>query len=192
MVMIIHFVKELLAYPFMRYAFAAGTMAAIVSSIIGYFVVLRGQSFAAHALSHIGFAGAAGAGLLGLTTASGQLGLTVLAAVGMGGLGSKASKSDVAIGVTLAFSLGLGVLFLFFYSNYAGKAMGILFGDLLGVSKHLLVAMGIYSLISLIGLGFIARPLLFCTLEPELAEAKGVSLQWIAIFFLYFGGDCHH
>src|SRR5271154_6842579 len=111
MLTIIHFVSELFAYNFMRYAFAAGTMAAVVSALIGYFVVLRAQSFAAHALSHIGFAGAAGAGLLGLTATTGQLGLTILAAAGMGGLGEKTSKSDVAVGITLAFSLGLGILF---------------------------------------------------------------------------------
>lgn len=184
MLTIIHFVNELFAYNFMRYAFAAGTMAAIVSAVIGYFVVLRAQNFAAHALSHIGFAGAAGAGLLGLSVTTGQLGLTLLAAIGMGGLGERTSKSDVAIGITLAFSLGLGILFLYFYSNYAGRAMMILFGDLLGVSTQLLKTMLVYSLISLAGLCVIARPLLFCTLEPELAEAKGVSLPLISILFL--------
>jgi zinc/manganese transport system permease protein len=184
MLMIIHFVSELFAYNFMRYAFAAGTMAAIVSAIIGYFVVLRAQNFAAHALSHIGFAGAAGAGLLGLSVTTGQLGMTVLAAIGMGSLGNRASKSDVAIGITLTFSLGLGILFLYFYSNFAGRAMMILFGDLLGVSPALLKSMLIYSLISLAGLCVIARPLLFSTLEPELAEAKGVSLSAISMLFL--------
>lgn len=184
MLTIIHFVSELFAYNFMRYAFAAGTMAAVVSALIGYFVVLRAQSFAAHALSHIGFAGAAGAGLLGLTATTGQLGLTILAAAGMGGLGERTSKSDVAVGITLAFSLGLGILFLYFYSNYAARAMMILFGDLLGVSTTLLKTMLVYSIISLAGLCVIAKPLLFSTLEPELAEAKGVSLQLISILFL--------
>jgi zinc/manganese transport system permease protein len=184
MLTIIHFVNDLLSYPFMRNAFAAGTMAAVVSAIIGYFVILRAQNFAAHALSHIGFAGAAGAGLLGLSASTGQLGLTVLAAAVMGSLGKKVTKSDAAIGITLAFSLGLGILFLYFYSSYAGQAMLILFGDLLGVSAPLLKTMLIYSIISLVGLSVIARPLLFCTLEPELAEAKGVSLTVISVLFL--------
>jgi len=183
MFMIIHFVKELLSYDFMVHALAAGTMAAIVSAILGYFVVLRAQSFAAHALSHIGFAGAAAAGLVGLSVTTGQLGLTLLAAIGMGCLGKKTSRSDVAIGITLAFSLGLGILFLYFYSNYAGKAMSILFGDLLGVSSELLKTMLVYSVASLAGLCLIARPLLFSSLEPELAEAKGVSLELISILF---------
>ncbi len=184
MLNIIHFVKDLWGYDFMRNAFAAGTLAAIVAAIMGYFVVLRAQNFAAHALSHIGFAGAAGAGLIGLAPPVGQLCLTMLAAIGMGGLGERASKSDVAVGITLAFSLGLGILFLHFYANYASHAMSILFGDLLGVSEQLLKEMWIFSLISLIGLAVIARPLLFSTLEPELAEAKGVSLPLIAILFL--------
>lgn len=181
---IIHFVNELFSYAFMRNALAAGTMAAIVSAIIGYFVVLRAQNFAAHALSHIGFAGAAGAGLLGLSVSTGQLGMTLLAAAGMGALGKKALKSDVAIGITLAFSLGLGILFLYFYSHYAGQAMSILFGDLLGVTPSLLKNMLIYSIISIAGLAIISRPLIFSTLEPELAEAKGVSLAGISILFL--------
>jgi zinc/manganese transport system permease protein len=183
MLTIIPFVNDIYSYAFLRNAFAAGTMAAIVNSLIGYFVVLRAQNFAGHALSHIGFAGAAGAGLVGMTPATGQLSLTLLAAVAMGSLGKRTSKSDVAVGITLAFALGLGILFLFFYTNYAGRAMSILFGDLLGVSTHLLKMMLIYSLISLLGLAIIFKPLLFSTLEPELAEAKGVSLTLISILF---------
>lgn len=183
MLTIIHFAKDLYSYEFMRNAFMAGTLAAIVAAIVGYFIVLRTQNFAAHALSHIGFAGAAGAGLIGLNPASGQLILTCMAAIGMGSLGERTSKSDVAIGITLAFALGLGILFLFLYSSYAGRAMSILFGDLLSVSNHLIKMMLIYSLISLAGLGAIARPLLFTSLEPELAEAKGVSLILITVLF---------
>lgn len=181
---IIHTLSELYAYDFMRHAFMAGTLAAIVSAVIGYFVVLRSQNFAAHALSHIAFAGAAGAGLLGLSPATGQLLLTLLAAAGMGSLGERASKSDIAIGMTLAFSLGLGVLFLYFYTNYAGQAMAILFGDLFGVSQELIHSMLLYSIVSLVGLAVIGKRLLFTSLEPELAEAKGISLHLISILFL--------
>lgn len=186
MSMTIPFVSEILSYDFMRHAYAAGTLAAIVSAVVGYLVVLRSQVFAAHALSHIGFAGAAGAGLIGLAPLTGQLGLTLFAAFCMGFMGERAKKSDVAIGITLAFALGLGILFLYFYSNYAGRAMSILFGDVLGVSRELLKQMLIYSVISLVGLIIIAKPLLFATLEPELAEAKGVSLRFISILFLIF------
>src|SRR5688572_17204420 len=108
---IIQIVNEIFSYDFMRHAFEAGTLAAIVSAIIGYFMVLRTQAFASHALSHIGFAGAAGAGLFGLSPPAGQLGLTLIAAVSMGSMSERTAKSDVAIGITLAFSLGLGILF---------------------------------------------------------------------------------
>jgi zinc/manganese transport system permease protein len=181
---IIQTVNDLFAYDFMRNAFYAGTLAAIVSAIMGYFIVLRAQAFASHALSHIGFAGAAGAGLIGLSAPEGQLGLTLIAAICMGSMGERAAKSDVAIGITLAFSLGLGILFLYFYSNYAGRAMSILFGDLLSVSPALLRTMFIYSILSIAGLLFLSKPLLFATLEPELAEAKGISLHLISILFL--------
>jgi zinc/manganese transport system permease protein len=182
--MLILSVSEMFSYDFMRNAFVAGTLAALVSAIMGYFMVLRSQAFASHALSHIGFAGAAGAGLIGLSPPAGQLGLTLIAAISMGAMGERIAKSDVAIGITLTFSLGLGILFLYFYANYAGRAMSILFGDLLSVSPALLKTMSIYSLVSISGLVIIAKPLLFATLEPELAEAKGVSLHLISILFL--------
>jgi zinc/manganese transport system permease protein len=184
LITIINFFKTLLEYDFMQHAFIAGTIAAIVAGIVGYFVVIRGLAFAGHALGHIGFAGAAGAGLIGLSPLSGQLILTVFASAAMGSFGERIYKRDVAIGTVLAFSLGLGVLFLYFYKAYAARAMSILFGDLLSVSNHLIYLMLIFSLPTLLVLASIARPLLFASLEPELAQAKGVSLNFISILFL--------
>ena len=175
---------SLFEYDFLRNALIAGTIAAILAGVVGYFMVIRRLAFAGHALGHIGFAGATGAGLVGLTPLIGQLLLTILAAIGMGGLGHRINKSDVAIGIVLAFALGLGVLFLHFYMNYAAQAMTILFGNLLGVSAHLIKMMGLCCVASLIALGIMARPLLFSSLEPELAEAKGLSLSCISILFM--------
>lgn len=175
---------SLFEYHFLRNALIAGTIAAILAGFVGYFMVIRRLAFAGHALGHIGFAGATGAGLIGLMPVSGQLILTILAAIGMGSLGHRISKSDIAIGIILALALGLGVLFLHFYTSYAAQAMTILFGNLLGVSAHLIKMMLIYSVLSLLGLSCIARPLLFASLEPELAEAKGVSLPLISILFM--------
>lgn len=180
----VHIVTEILAYDFMRNAFIAGTIAAILAGIVGYFVVIRRLAFAGHALGHIGFAGATGAIFIGMTPIVGQLGLTVLAACGMGLLGERINKSDIAIGVMLAFSLGLGTLFLHFYTAYAGQATAILFGDLLGVSTQAIKLITALTVLSLIALSIIARPLLFTSLEPELAEAKGISLPLIAVFNL--------
>lgn len=175
---------SLFEYHFLCNALIAGTIAAILAGFVGYFMVIRKLAFAGHALGHIGFAGATGAGLVGLAPVTGQLILTMLAAIGMGSLGHRMSKSDVAIGIVLALALGLGVLFLHIYTRYATQAMTILFGNLLGVSVHLIKMMLIYSILSLLGLSIIARPLLFASLEPELAEAKGVSLPLISILFM--------
>ena len=177
-------ITTMLNYDFMRHAFAAGTLAAIVAGIVGYFVVLRNISFAGHALSHISFAGATGASLIGLTPMTGQLLLTLLAAIGMGLLGENIHKRDTIIGIILAFSLGLGVLFLYFYKGYAGQATAILFGDILGVSTSLLKSMCYFSLLSLLMLSIIGKRLLFASLEPELAEAKGISLKALSVIFL--------
>lgn len=176
--------NNLFAYDFMRNAFMAGTIAALSASIIGYFVVIRQSAFTGHALSHVGFAGAAGAGLIGLSPINGQLLFTLLTAVGMGGLGERIQKNDIAVGVMLAFAMSLGILFLHFYTSYAGQATAILFGDLLSVSQKLIKLMFIFALTSIIGLAIISRPLLFSSLEPELAEAKGISLRLISILFL--------
>lgn len=175
---------SLFEYDFLGNALIAGTIAAILAGFVGYFLVIRRLAFAGHALSHIGFAGATGAGLIGLTPVTGQLLLTLLAAIGMGSLGHRTSKSDVTIGIVLAFSLGLGVLFLHFYTRYAAEAMTILFGNLLGVSAYVIKMMLVCTVFSLLALGVIARPLLFTSLEPELAEAKGVSLSLISLLFM--------
>lgn len=180
----VHIVTEILSYDFMRNAFMAGTIAAILAGIVGYFVVIRHLAFAGHALGHIGFAGATGAVLIGIMPILGQLCLTVLAAAGMGLFGERINKSDIAIGIMLAFSLGLGTLFLHFYTAYAGQATAILFGDLLGVSQQAIKLIMILTVLSIVALSIIARPLLFTSLEPELAEAKGISLPLISIFNL--------
>lgn len=175
---------DLLSYEFMRHAFIAGTLAAIIAGMVGYFAIIRHLAFAAHALGHIGFAGASGALLIGMTPLTGQFILTVIAAIGMGALGERISKSDMAIGIVLSFCLGLGTLFLYLYHGFAGQASVILFGNLLGVSGDDLKIMAWLTVISVVGLSLITRPLFFASLEPELAEAKGISLFWIGIAFI--------
>src|SRR6195256_2346503 len=119
----------------MVHAFEAGTIVAIVAGAIGYFVVLRGSAFAAHALSHIGFAGATGAVVVGVTPVAGLLAFTVAAAGVMGALGNRLRGRDVTIGIVLAWTLGLGVLFLSLYTGYATEAYALLFGQVLGISE---------------------------------------------------------
>ncbi|GAC1474392.1 MAG: metal ABC transporter permease [Chloroflexota bacterium] len=175
---------EPLAYEFMQNAYLVGTIVAIVAAAVGYFVVLRGLSFAAHALSHIGFAGAAGAVLIGLTPLAGMLVFCLVAALAMGAIGERLQGRDVAVGIVLAFSLGLGVLFLTLYTGYAGEAISILFGTILGVSLHDVTATAVLGAAVLIGLAITFRPLLFASVAEEVAIARGLPVRTLSSAFL--------
>jgi zinc/manganese transport system permease protein len=171
-------------YDFMQNAFEAATIVAIVSGLVGYFLVLRGQTFAGHALAHVGFTGATGAVLFGIAPLWGLVIMTVLAGLGMGMLGERLSQRDVAIGIVLSLSLGLGLLFLHFYTQFATQATTILFGNVLAVDDDTLWTLLGLGVISVAALAVISRPLLFASLQPELAEAKGVSLRLYSVIFL--------
>ncbi len=171
-------------YDFMQHAFEAGTIVAIVAGVIGYFIILRRSSFAAHALSHIGFAGAAGAVLLGINPLFGLMVFTCGGGFAMATLGRKISERDVQIGTVLAFMLGLGVLFINLYSGYATEAYSLLFGEILGVSSTDVLMTLIAGLLLLIVVAFIYRPLLFTSLDEDVAEAKGISTFWIGVVFM--------
>ena len=174
----------MLDYEFMRNAFAAAGIAAVVSGLVGYFLVLRGQTFAGHALSHIGFAGATGAVLLGVASVWGLVGFTIAAGIGMGLLGERLSGRDVAIGVVLSLSLGFGLLFLHYYTAFAIQATALLFGNVLAVDRSTIATLVVLAAITVLGLALIMRPLIFATLQPELAEAKGVPLRLVSTVFL--------
>ena len=172
------------AYEFMNNAFAAAGIVAVVSGVVGYFLVMRGQTFAGHALSHIGFAGATGAGLIGLAPLWGLVGFTLIAGIAMGALSERISNRDVAIGVVLALSLGFGLLFLHYYTSFATQAAALLFGNVLAVDRATIAILALLALLTLAALAAIMRPLIFATLQPELAEAKGIPMRFIATAFL--------
>ena len=174
----------MLDYDFMRNAFAAAGIAAVVSGLVGHFLVLRGQTFAGHALSHIGFAGATGAVLIGVASVWGLVGFTIAAGIGMGMLGERLSGRDVAIGVVLSFALGLGLLFLHYYTAFATQATALLFGNVLAVDRSMIGTLIVLGAVTVLGLAVIMRPLIFATLQPELAEAKGVPLRSVSTAFL--------
>jgi zinc/manganese transport system permease protein len=175
-------------YEFMVNAFAAATVVAVTAGLVGYMLALRGQTFAGHALSHVGFAGATGAVLVGASPMLGLLIAAVVAGAGMGALGERLQQRDIAIGMVLAMSLGLGLLFLHFYTAYASQATALLFGNVLGVDADtVLILLGL-CLATVAFLGLISRPLLFVTLQPELAEAKGVSTRLMSVLFLVIVG----
>jgi zinc/manganese transport system permease protein len=168
----------------MRNAFAAAGVVAVVAGTVGYFLVLRGQTFAGHALAHVGFTGATGAVLVGAAPLWGLVLMTLAAGIGMGTIGERLAQRDVAIGLVLALSLGLGLLFLHFFTAYATQATSLLFGNVLAVDVGTVWTLVGLGAVSLATLAVISRPLLFATLQPELAEAKGVSLRRYAVLFL--------
>jgi zinc/manganese transport system permease protein len=174
----------MLEYDFMRTAFAAATVVAVLAGAVGYFLVLRGQTFAGHALAHVGFTGATGAVLIGIAPLWGLVLMTLAAGLGMGYGGERLAQRDVAIGLVLALSLGFGLLFLHFYTSYASEATALLFGNVLAVDPGTVWKLLALAAASLATLAMISRPLLFASLQPELAEAKGVSLRLYSVLFL--------
>src|SRR5947199_8073919 len=158
-------VEELFRYAFMQHAFEAGTVVALTAGVIGYFVVLRGLSFAAHGLSHIGFAGATGAVLLGLPPIVGLLAFTMSAGAVMGALGQRLRGRDVTIGLVMAWSLGLGLLFTYLYKGPAQLAIGILFGQIFGITTAEVVVTFVPGFLTVLALVAIYRPVLFATLD---------------------------
>ncbi len=176
--------QQIFYYPFMQHAYEAGTVVAIVAGIVGYFVVLRRSSFAAHSLSHIGFAGAAGAALFGISPVYGLLLFTTVGGSSMAVLSPKATYRDISIGTVLAFMLGLGVLFISLYTGYATAAYSILFGEILGISSSDVLLTLIAGLAILAAIALVYRPLLFASLDEEVAEAKGLPTFLLGIVFM--------
>ena len=175
---------DILQYTFIQNALLAGTLVAIVAAIIGYFLLVRGLTFAGHALSHIGFAGAAGAVLVGVDPVIGLLIFTVGAGIGIAILGKDIGERDIAIGIIMTLALGLGVLFLSLYSGYAERAYSILFGTIVGISQIDVEVTVIFSLITVALIIALFRPLLFSSFDPEVAEARGVPIRLLAVLFL--------
>lgn len=176
--------QDMWQYDFMRHAFAAGTVVALVGGLVGYFVVLRRLSFAAHALSHIGFAGAAGAVLLGFNPILGLLAFTTGGGISMAALGRRAVSRDVQIGTVLAFMLGLGVLFISLYKGYATEAYSLLFGEILGISATDVLVTVLAGVGVLLVMALIYRRLLFSSLDEDVAEAKGISIIGMNVIFM--------
>jgi zinc/manganese transport system permease protein len=171
-------------YEFIQNAFLAGTCIAIVAAIMGYFLILRGLTFAGHALPNIGFAGAAGAVLLGIEPVIGLLAFTISAAVAIGLLGRGLRERDIAVGIIMTFALGLGFLFLSLYSGYAERVYSILFGQIVGISKENVLITALFSFLTLAVLLSLFRPLIFSSFDPEVAEARGVPVNLLALMFL--------
>ena len=184
--------EQLTTYPFMVQALQAGTIVAVMAGAIGWFMVLRRQTFAGHTLSLIAFPGAAGATLAGLPIALGYYGACALGALalsvfGRGGRGGIAAES-AAIGTLQAFALGLGFLFV---SLYGGQLIGLeslLFGSFLGITAAQVQTLLWVAIGALVVLALVARPLLFASVDGEVARAAGVPTRLLAVAFLLLLG----
>ncbi|HLQ14491.1 MAG TPA: metal ABC transporter permease [Candidatus Eisenbacteria bacterium] len=182
-------VQAMLAYDFMRNAFIAGGCIAAAAGLVGYFVVLRNQVFTTDALGHVAFTGGMGGLLVGLNLLVGVFGSCVAVALAIGSLGGRGRGRDVAIGTVFAWVLGLGLLFLsIFTSSHSASAgntgISVLFGSILGMQPaQALIASGA-GLLTCIALLVIARPLLFVSLDPEVATSRGVPIRVLTVLFL--------
>jgi len=171
-------------FQFMQNAFMAGTIIAVVAGLVGYLVVLRRSAFASHALGHTGFSGAAAAVLVGANPVYGLLIFTMFTGGGMALLGNRASSRDVETGTVLAFALAIGLLFLSLYQGYATEAYSILFGEVLGISAAG-VAFTFWTGLAVIAIvALIYRPLLFASLDEDVAEAKGMPMMFLNVAFM--------
>jgi len=181
-------IQILLHYHFMQNAYLAGTLVALAAGIMGYFMVLRSQSFAGHSLANVGFAGATGAVLFGIPPIVGLFLAGVLAAVGIQALnlGARQSRqSDIAVGAVLTTSLALGFLFIFLATaEYSANVYNVLFGNVLGISDRD-VSLIAWSTLVLVGAFFlIARPLFFASIDPDVAAAQGVPVRILGFGYL--------
>jgi zinc/manganese transport system permease protein len=184
--------SDLLQQSFVQNALLAGTIVAVVTAIVGYFLILRAQAFAGDALTDVGFAGATGATVVGISPLLGMLVMTLLSALGLGALGERVRGRDVETGMVLSFGLGLGVLFLSLSTQStngsARTGTGMLFGSLLSISSSdVWIALGC-GIIVLLLLALIFRPLLFASLDPVLARTRGVPVRLLSIVFLVLVG----
>lgn len=182
-------IHDILSLDCMRYAFLAGTVIAIVSGLVGYFVVLRNLVFANDALAHVTFIGALLAAIVGSDPLLGLFGLTMVVALGISLLGTRAHVQDVEIGTVLAWVLGLGALLLSIYtsqSSGANSTIGVnyLFGSILGLQAQQVNVVVVIGLGIIVLLLVIARPLLFASIDPDVARVRGVPVSSISAIFL--------
>jgi len=183
----------MLSQPFIQHAFLAGTAVAIASGLIGYFLVLRAQTFTADALSHVAFTGALAALAFGLDARLGLFALTIGVALLMGLLGPRGRADDVVIGGVFAWVLGLGVLFLSLYTTRRSGGNGaaginVLFGSIFGLSvgRVWVTVVIAAAVVTLVLVGW--RPLLFTTLDDTVAAGRGLPVRAIGLGFLALTG----
>src|ERR1700710_337672 len=175
---------HILTSAFMRNALLGGTLVALAAGLIGYFIVVRSSAFAAHALAHIGFPGATGAVLFGLPVTLGLALFCIGGALVIGALGKRAEEREVATGTVLAAATGLGLFFSSMATKSSSTVTNVLFGNLLAVThQQLMIFAGAVVVLAAV-VAFVYRPLLFASVNPEVAEAKGVPVRALSVIFM--------
>ena len=182
------------AFPFMVNAFRAGAVVAVIAGVMGWFMVLRRQSFAGHTLSVAAFPGAAGATLIGVSAGYGYFAFCIGAAViiaiasrGSRSTGSLATESAMT-GTVQAFALACGLLFVALYQGFLNGTTALLFGSFLGITAGQVVTLAAVCLAVLAALAVIGRPLLFASVDPDVAAARGVPVRALSVAFLVLLG----
>ena len=173
-----------LSQPFAQHALIAGSLVALICGLISPFVVTRGLAFAVHGTSELAFTGAAAGLLVSDNPIGGALAGALIVAVVIAGLGDRAQERDTAIGVVLAFGLGLGVLLLSYYHGFATAATNILFGNIFGVSNDQLLVLVLIGIGVALVMAVVYRPLLFASVDVDVATARGVPVRLLGLVFL--------
>jgi zinc/manganese transport system permease protein len=168
---------------FMMNAWTTATIVAVVAGVVGYFVVLRGSAFPAHAIPKGAFAGAAAASLLGISTLIGLAVFSLLGALGIGSL-SRRGRQDVATALALVMMLALGAAFLSRTTEYEPEIYSLLFGEILGVSTSEILPVAVLAITCIAAVAVIYRPLMLSSVVPEIAEARGIRRDRIEMCFL--------
>lgn len=179
---------QILGSGFMRNALIGGTLVALAAGLIGYFIIVRNSAFAAHALAHIGFPGATGAVLVGLPVTAGLAIFCIGGALVIGALGKRADEREVATGTVLAAATGLGLFFSSLATRSSSTVTNVLFGNLLAVTHEQLVTFGIGLAVIAAVMAVVYRPLLFASVNPEVAEARGVPVRALSVVFMVLLG----
>ncbi|MCT2582569.1 metal ABC transporter permease [Actinophytocola gossypii] len=179
---------ELLDFPFVRTALIAAAILGLVAGVLGPLIVSRNMAFAVHGTSELSFTGGAAALLLGVNVGHGALAGAVVAALVLGLLSRRSSEHDSVIGAILAFGLGVGVLLLWFYPGRASNKFGLLVGQIVSVDFASLALLGGCAVAVLAVLLFIYRPLLFASVDPDVARARGVPTGALSLVFAVLVG----
>ena len=176
-------IGHMLQHPFLRYAFLAGTAIALAAGLLGYFVVLRQQVFTGDALSHVAFTGALGALAAGIDPRVGLYIACISVALVMAALGSRGAADDTVIGIVFAWVLGLGALFLTIYTTSRSASSGgttgvnVLFGSIFGLSRAQAQTSAAIAVLVAVAVVFLARPLVFASIDRAVASARGVPVR---------------